>query len=162
MDAELLIKKLPLVDENILAEAANAPLLFVEAARYRVDCMRKVARAEAELDAGEADRAVELRHQWLEKGEKITVDEVKTRVKRNPKIVLLRGKRDDALADEELSKLILEAYRRRSDGIKIIAEAGRAEGMKEIGIEHHRVQHERIVKNARELENKRRGKELVE
>ena len=51
MTSKKLIGALGVLDENILAEAANMAILFSRAAQYRVKAMRERSQAEAALEA---------------------------------------------------------------------------------------------------------------
>jgi len=129
--AESLIQSLALVDENILAEAARQPILFIDAARYRVAAMRGRAQAAAELDATRSRVALVLRARNSTAGEKKMTDAgVKDKVETQTVVRTLRGSMERAYEVEELSKLILEAYRMRRDAIRVIAETQIAEGMR--------------------------------
>jgi hypothetical protein len=150
----VLIKRLPLVDENILAEAAKQPMLFIDAARYRVAKMRSRLKSEATLEYATAAVALKIRVRRAD-GEKLTEGAVKAKVAKNLSLRTLRTACDDSTAREEFSKLILEAYRMRRDGIRIIADAHNYEGVKESS-ELQRIETRRkMVKRARALEEKR-------
>jgi hypothetical protein len=130
--AESLIQSLALVDENILAEAARQPILFIDAARYRVGAMRRRAQAAAELDATRSRVALVLRarNNSGEREKKLTDAGVKDKVETQTAVRTLRAGMERAYEVEELSKLILEAYRMRRDAIRVIAETQIAEGMR--------------------------------
>ncbi len=118
MNADALIEKIPLVDENILEEAARQPMLFVEASRYRVDCMRERARADAHFDYLTARIATLIRDRYRDVGRKISEAQVKELVGSNKKLRLARATLDRALEEEEFSKLLLDAYKQRRDAIR--------------------------------------------
>lgn len=156
-----LIKKLAIIDENILVEAANQPLLYMEAAKYRVARMRKKAEAVARLESERSLLGLKLRKQKDETGKKAhTEDGVKARTE----LALIksgaRAALDRANEYEELSKLLLEALRQRRDAIRVIAEAHNISGMRE-DKEISRIQELRATKSrARDLLRQR--KELGE
>jgi hypothetical protein len=156
INSESLISHLGLVDENILAEAAKQPILFIDAARYRVAAMRRRAQINAELDYKRSRIALTIRARKDAAGEKkFTEAALKEKVESQTVIRELRDKTERSYEAEEFSKLILEAYRMRRDAIRIIAEAQVAEGMRGSS-EVERVEQNRRLHNvARELDTKR-------
>ena len=155
--ADSLIEALEIVNENVQIEAMRQPGLFVDAARYRVEKMRERAVVSAELDAWRAHLAMTTRNKKGKKGEKITEGALKELLELSPRNKRLRGESDRAYEHEELSKLILEAYRQRMSALKIIAEAQVFEGMRE-GSEIERQEQSRKLRNtARKLLDKRRS-----
>ena len=155
VQAESLIGKLPLVDENILAEAAKQPILFIEAARYRVTAMRVRAKAVAELEARKSTLALRIRAKKTS-ARSITENAIKETVESQKSVIALRDRVEKAYALEEFSKLILEAYRQRRDAIRIIGETQIAEGIRG-SHEVDRLEQSRKLRNrARDLEERRR------
>lgn len=116
-----LIRDLQVVQENIKGEAIRQPLLFIEAVRYRVSKMRARAQAEAEQKAWAGQQWIAIRKQFA--GKKITNDEVKAFIEKDPRYQKLVAAKDEAEAREEFAKLLLEAYRMRRDGVRILADA---------------------------------------
>jgi hypothetical protein len=122
MTAARLIGALGVVDENIFAEAARMAEWFAKAARYRVDQMRRRSRAEIALEEWSATLNLRYRARASHLQERRTEAYFKARITLSPRYKRLLRTKDRADRREELSKLILEAYRMRRDGIKIIAE----------------------------------------
>lgn len=131
MNSKDLIAKIPIVAENYIAAASDQPVLFMEAARYRVAAMRQVAQATANVESAESHLALKIRNRRDEDGKKPTEGAVKDALNGSPRIKEARAARDKAYAVEELAKLILEGYRHRRDALRIIADAQHFEGMKE-------------------------------
>ena len=156
MTSRELISKLAIVGEDILSEAAKQPLLFVDAAAYRVAAMRKRATAVAAIEQKRAHLVLRKRAEKDDLGKKVTEGEIKANVEASKIIASLRHDVDRAYETEEFAKLIIEAYRMRRDAIRIIAEAenfGRMSGSKEIeNIE----QRKKMVSQVRTLEARRR------
>jgi hypothetical protein len=126
-----LIQKIPIVAENYIVAAAEHPVLFMEAARYRVAKMRDVAKITALTESIESKAALRIRNSRdFEDGKKPTEGFVKDSLNANVKVKQARLARDRAHAEEELSKLILEGFRHRRDALRIIADAQHIEGMK--------------------------------
>ena len=151
-----LIRKLAIISENNVIEAVNQPLLFIEAAKYRVDKMRSTKAAEGALEAFAAERAMRIRAKGTRTGEgRITDSYVKATLQKNPRYRELSAAIDDAEAKEEFSKLLLEAYRMRRDAIKIISDTNgfnAARGTAEIEREQA---HKRLSNEARRLQSRR-------
>ncbi len=120
------IKNLRVVAENIRAEAVNQPILFLEAARYRVDCMRRTSKAKAMREAWESQAWLAAKKKIEARGDRATLDLIKMVMQKEPEFEQHRAAVDEAEAQEELSKLILTAYRQRRDAVIILADA---EGM---------------------------------
>ena len=128
-----LIRKLSVIDEDILAAAAIQPQLFIDAARYRVDSMRKRAVAVAKMEQYRAKLALYIRRKRNSSGDKVTEGYLKERVEINKGTVKRRSAVERSYEEEEFSKLLLEAYRYRMNAVRIIADAQHIEGMKESG-----------------------------
>jgi hypothetical protein len=151
-----LITKLAIVDQNILSEAAQQPILFMDAAQYRVSAMRVRAEAVAEIESRRARLTLKKRAEKDDMGRKVTEGEIKAGVESTKIIGVLRARVDRSYEREELAKLILEAYRQRREAIRVIAEAenlGLIRGSKEV---ENIQQRKKVISNARLLEQKRR------
>lgn len=131
MDVDKIIETLPLVDTNILEEAARQPLLYLDATRYRVECMRIRSQAAARVDYLEARVATVIRDRHRTAGRKVSEAQVKELVAQNKKLRLAMRDQARAEEDEEFAKLLLDAFRQRRDAIRITAETRIAEGMRE-------------------------------
>ena len=155
MNSKTLIEKLELVPENIFGEAAVQPLLYVDAARYRVAAMRSRSQAAAELEYTKARVAAAIRARLTEAGEKVTEKLIEQRVATHKLCRAASEKMDRAQETEEFAKLLLDAYRMRRDAIRIIGEGQIAEGIRG-GHEVDRLeQHRRLAKRARDLDSRR-------
>jgi hypothetical protein len=156
MTSKELIEALPIVGENILAEAALQPQYFISAARYRVDRMRDRMQAAARREYLAARLRLLVRSRRNAAGKKVSEGYLDEKIEVYPKHRELRLAVDQALLEEEFSKLILEAYRHRRDSIRIIAEAEQYEGSRE-GAELERLAARKdLVNRARDLEKRRR------
>lgn len=153
-DVNSIIESVAIVAENVNTEAIRQPMLFIEAAQYRVATMRVRARAKAELEVFEAEFSFKVRKAG-QGGERITEGHVKARLVRHPKRQRLQAVLDRAEEQEELGRLILEAYRHRRDALKIIAEGQIAEGIKESSEIEKAEQHRRLSLEARKLHSRR-------
>ena len=156
LTSDQLIKELSVLDENVLAEAARQPALFIDAARYRVSKMRKRAQANAALEARWSHLALRIRAQKNEEGERrLTEAALKASVESRRSVKELRAGLERAYEEEEFSKLILEAYRMRRDAIRIIAEAQNIEGIRGTKELEHIEQRNRLRKEAECLDRRR-------
>lgn len=155
MDVDVLIDKLSLVAENILEEAANQPLAYVEASRYRVDKMRVRAHAAANLEYLRARVGMLLRQRFRANGEKVTEWAVKERVTCNKKVRIAIRTLDNAEAEEEFAKLLLDAYKQRRDAVRIIGESQLAEGTRGTRELEYIQQKDKMRKVAREVQSAR-------
>ena len=151
MTAEQIIATLAIVDENILSEAARQAVVFIDAARYRVSKMKAVSEAKIALEQGEAETALRIRTKRAQAGDKVTEAYIKQRVVMSPRCQELRTAVALAERQDELAKLILEAFRMRRDAIKIIAEAQGYEAAREEGIATREAQERKLRKEARRL-----------
>ena len=155
-DVDALINSLQIVDENVCAEAVKQPLLFVEAARYRVSKMRGRAMADAALD--ELTSRLSLMHR-ARATDKPTNDHIKALVQKNPKWKVARDRLQRAEESEEFSKLLLEAFRSRDRALKIIADAHWYEGAKESSAFEREQQNTRLRTEVRTLQARKRHAE---
>ena len=150
-----LIEKLRLLDTNILAEAANQPMLFIEFARFRVSAMRKRAQAVAAIEQQRAAFYLQIRRENDALGEKATEATISAIIETKKETKKAREEMERAYELEELSKLMLEAARQRRDSIRIIAEGEHAEG-NSLTAEEERISARReLSKKVRALEERR-------
>lgn len=148
-----LIKRLAFVPENVLEEAAEQPGLFYEVSKIRVAKMRKKSLATAEYEAHKASMALRLRAKASTSGERTTEHSLAERVGTMTSTMALREAMDVADAEETLLKLLLEAYRMRRDGIRVIADSKIYREVNEDS-ETNRIQR-KLAEKARRLEDQR-------
>ncbi len=153
-----LLDNLKIVSEDIKEVAAHQPLLFIDAARYRVAMMRLRSKKEQEVDTKRSSLATKFRNRKDEQGKKIyTEGAVKEKVEIQTVVKQLRRELDNAFAEEELAKSMMEAYRQRNSALKIIADMQQFEGSRE-GAQIERDEQSRKLRNAaRKLTDKRRS-----
>lgn len=133
VDVEGLIEKLDFAEENVLEATRAQPGLFLEASRYRVKSMRRRAKALFELETSMADAALILRQKKNAQGKKeMTETAIKEKVMLNSVVKDARIRLDRAYEEEELAKLLVEAYRQRRDACRIIVDALGAEIQSEV------------------------------
>lgn len=122
VNVKQLIEKLSF-DEDNLEQAAieNARLMF-EAGRYRVKKMRRRAKASLAYDRAYADKRLYGRKKKDSGGKKtFTEGAVSDLALTSSEVNQLHKIMDEAYAQEEMSKVLLECFRVRRDMIKAIA-----------------------------------------
>lgn len=125
---DVLAEKLRFVDENIKETVKNQPMLFLDAGRYRVKCMRNRAVAVAAVDSMRARVATAIRNDKNSAGLKMTEGALKEQIELDPEIQDLRDAQSEAYEDEEMGKLLVEAWRQRNSAVKNLVEMMLAEG----------------------------------
>lgn len=158
LNVQSLVESLPIVSENILEEAAIQPLLFLNAARYRVATMKLRSRASIDLDSFRSKVARTIRKQKDKMGQKVTEGTIREIVETHSQVRQKWEAYEEAIEREELAKLVMEAFRMRSSAIKIIAEANMYEGA-ETGSELSKIMHKKLAKKAHELLDKQQHQE---
>lgn len=161
MTSQELIDKLAIIDENILAEAAKQPILFVEAARYRVEKMRERARATAEFETWEAELGLAIRAKYKTSDNKLTETAIKAKIRKHSGTKKRDKELQDSYAEEELAKLILDAYRMRKSAIQVISDMQVLEGNREAADVEKLEARRKLSTTARNLEERRkRGRDV--
>jgi hypothetical protein len=151
-----LIRSLAVIDENIRAEAIAQATLFIEASRYRVECMRVRMQAEAEFEAFSSKRWLVIREKKSQVSkERITNDQIKSQLQIGSNYRRLKAAVNRAEAEEEFSKLLLEAYRMRRDALKILADAQGYEASKQTAELEKDMIHRKMEREARRLYSSR-------
>lgn len=127
VDPTFLVEKLKFTDEGVVEAALEGASLFEAAARYRVGKMRSKASAEMNLDRIKADTELAIRKEAAAEGEKITEGNIKAKLAVDDDVAEAQRRYNEAEADEEYSRLLVEAYRIRRDSLKAIVELTGAE-----------------------------------
>jgi hypothetical protein len=122
-----LIEGLSLDADTVLEDASKLPTLFLKAADYRVQKMRQAVQAEMKLDTIRAEAEIEIRNSAVEAGEKITEGHIKSHLILNPDVVQATEKSNEAEAQQEYGKLMLEAYRVKRDCLRAVSDLTAAE-----------------------------------
>lgn len=122
VDVKKLVSKLPF-DEDGLEEAAmeNAGLLF-EAGRYRLQAMRRKSKATRIYDRAFAEARLVGRRKKDSTGKKVTESAVADIAQISKDVIHYRISMEEAAAQEELSKTLLECFRQRRDMLRGIIE----------------------------------------
>jgi hypothetical protein len=151
-----LISKLAFAEATATFAASEQPFLFVKAARTRVQTMRRAMKARAALEQVEADTGLNIRDELFSTGQKITEAAVAARVVVSEAVINAQRVVRASDAEEELGKLIVEAYRHRRDSIRVIAEANLIEGNNPHTDELRFRENERLNESAQSIRAKAR------
>lgn len=117
-----LVHKLAFSQDNVMNAAAEQPVLFFDAAEYRVAVYRKYMVAKQELATVRAAVSLAIREAAVKAQEKTTEGLIEARVLLDDNVNIAQQACQDADVEEESSKLLLEAYRMRRDSLKVMME----------------------------------------
>lgn len=116
-----LLSDLQITAESIYEDAQTLPSKFMEAAKFRVTCMRNLAAADMAHDMARAQADLEIRQEAEDSGEKITEAKVKAAIDIHPMVLPAREKFHEEEALSEHSKLLVEAFRIKRDCLDILS-----------------------------------------
>jgi len=117
-----LIHRLAFSQDNVMSAAAEQPVLFFQAAEYRIAIYRKYQSAKQEFGTVKAAVSLSIRQEFADKGEKTTEGAIEARTLLDENVNIAQHALQEAEAEEEASKLMLEAYRMRRDSLKVMME----------------------------------------
>lgn len=117
---EKLLSELDFSPESVIHTATRSARLFMDAAEYRIQCLRERNRTDRVADQTRADKALKLRGQAQALGEKLTEEGLKQMLLIEPSIIKAVEARDTAEEMDEWAKLLLEAFRMRDHDLEII------------------------------------------
>jgi len=122
-NVKLLTEKIDIDEIDIITASKEQPGLFLKAARYRVQKMRKRVRAASYYDTIKTEAALVIRKKDSAKNPKkpMTESHLKELLLQNPDIVDARDALDKAKEEEEIAKLFLAAYEQRQESIQTIS-----------------------------------------
>lgn len=118
VDVIRLIDQLDFSEEEVEHAAMEQPRLFLEAARLRVQKMRKRAQAKMAFESEKARTRIHTVGTVQHKADKSIL--VKT-------VRVAERRLEAALREEEFTKALMEAFRERKDATRIIVDARWAE-----------------------------------
>lgn len=148
-----LIEALDFAPEDVVEAAVKQPSLFLDAADYRVEAMRRRINAESAYEVAKASQAHELRTDAKETGEKITENSISEALLCNTKLQEFSVALSRSQESEEFAKLLLEAFRMRRDAIRVLADLSgqvmSAERAKELGMQEMQAVRERLKERYR-------------
>jgi len=121
VEKEDLLERLAFTQEEVEDAALEQAKLFMAAATYRVDKMRKRQEAEMRADNLRVDYSIKMRVKF--KGQKgMTEGAIKEMVQRVPEIRQAEEELAKTKRMEEYSKLLLDAYEHRRSSLKILTQ----------------------------------------
>ncbi len=130
VDLKHLLKRVEFTQEEIVDASVTQSKLYYDAGVLRVQCMHRKNAAEMELDLVRARISLIIRRKDEEalrnkqKGEKVekkTESYLKDLITRNEKYQEALAKYNRAVEEEALSKMLIEAFDMRMQGIKVVA-----------------------------------------
>lgn len=152
---EDLLARLDFSPEAVVTAAAEQPILFLKAARYRVTRMRNRLQAAMQCEEVRADKAMALRSNARSSGERITEGAIAELLTVSPAVKNAQDVANTATEEEEFAKLLLEAFRHRRDCLKVIGDLTGAERAVRM---LHEASTEKLQQSRRALEGKYPGK----
>lgn len=126
VDIGKLLAKVPLHEDELIEAALEQPKLILDSGRIRVQAFHKKTLLTARLLLRQSQAGLRLRRIRDTRGKKeFTEGAVKERIELDSRVQTLRKKLDQALAEEELGKLLQDVFRQRSDSLRVITAAGK-------------------------------------
>ena len=149
-----LVEQLDLSEENLTAALQTQPTLFMSAAEYRVQCLRRRTGASADLGRIRAEVAIRVRDEAVASGHKITVQQVDAGVESDEEVQEAVLADNEARAEDEFSKLLVEAFRERGNMATAMVRLVGAEAAKESGLVRAELDRLGLGKVREELEDR--------
>ena len=118
-----------------------------------MDCLRTAMRAKMNLDGAGAEAGSRAREALVQLDEKITEKRVEELVRKDQEYIAAMEQRLEADAQEEASKLLVEAFRHRRDCLKLVSEMVSSEVSLQTVVETGRAQLNRARQKIRERYN---------
>lgn len=132
VDIDLLLKELPFDADTIVHAGTNQAVLYEAAGRLRAQKQEERMNAKAFLELTEAQAGVAARKKLEADGDKVTVDAVKTLVTTSSKVQAAKSALATAEVEEEYTRQLLEAFRQRGNGLKVVGDLVEGE-LKSVG-----------------------------
>ncbi len=120
VDLPKLLDALSFTDEEVGDAALEQAKLYLEAARYRIQCLRNKNAKTSAAEVTQATAELAVRRRLKEEGDKVTEGQVKAIALKKPSVQEALAAQMDAEEEDEFSKLLLEAFRQRRAAIETI------------------------------------------
>jgi ABC-type Fe3+-hydroxamate transport system substrate-binding protein len=143
--------------DDVVEALAITPRLFMNAADYRIACLRNRNQAEMNADLIEAQRGVDLRKEAAEAGEKLTEKSLEQTLTLDPDVVKGIQAKFAAVEEDEYSKLVVEAFRMRRDCLESIGRIAGTEMSYQKALESNQ---QKLAATREKLKQKYPGKRL--
>jgi len=144
-----LIDRLRFDGETIVEDAMEQPRLFIEAARYRVRCLRKAMQARMALDTLRAELGAKARQQLSVNDERVTERKVEEVITSNAQWRKALELKQAVEAEEEMAKLLIEAFRQRQSCLKVVSDMATSEISLQAASESYRQKIDEVRKGLR-------------
>lgn len=131
VDLRKLVKRLDILDENVIRHAEEQPHLYLRAARFRARKQHELIEADRKLDLAKAEASLKLRKADRD-GKPRTEAYYKELVLQDSRVRKYQKRYNAAVVADEFAKQLLEAYRQRAQSIRIIGSVMGAEALSEI------------------------------
>jgi hypothetical protein len=126
VDVNYILEKITFGDHALIEAALEQPKLMREVTTLRVQCMHKRAAIESRISLESSLLSQRFRKIRNSSGKRENTEgAVKAYVETQPLIIKLRKRLNDAFAQEELAKGLVDVYKQRKDVIRIIVDAGK-------------------------------------
>lgn len=133
VDLLKLVKNLTISEDNLEREARIQPKYYLEASRYKVQCMWQKQRLMAKFESLKAEKGLKLRKMKFGKGDgRVTEKEIESRVIADEEVKKLRIRLERAFQLLEFAQQLVEAYRQRQSVLKVLSDIRNAEIANEI------------------------------
>lgn len=129
IDVPDLVQQLEFAEEDITRATREQASLFLQAARYRIQTLRRKIQKESAYESVCSQVSIKLRQakRAADDKNKPTESAIKNRINVDPSVVAARREFERTIVYEEFAKLLVEAFRQRRDACRILAEIMGAE-----------------------------------
>jgi hypothetical protein len=135
---DFLLQQLDFAPENVVQAAATQPRLFLQAADFRIQCMRKAVAAKHKFEMVRAERELSIRKSARDLGDKMTEGHINATLTVDPKVVEAQEHLNQMDVEEAYGKLMLAGYYQRNDVVDVIARLTGAERAMEKIVENQK------------------------
>lgn len=127
IDVINLLNHMDFVPDDVVSAAAKNAVYFVEAIKYRLECMELNVQAKMDHKRINAERALQLRQEFRDNGDKLTEDHLKALLVMDSEVSRVTRELERAEVFDEYSKLVVEGFRMRRDCLRIVSDMTRNE-----------------------------------
>jgi hypothetical protein len=120
-DVEELLDLVAFSPENAMEAASTNSVLYVDAIRYRLECLERAYDTKKDWERAAAERDLQIRQFARDHGEKYTETQIKNKILLNKNVAALADAYQRAEIMEEYSKLIVRVFEMRGEMLKTVA-----------------------------------------
>jgi hypothetical protein len=121
VDVLALLDLVPFGPDNVMDACCGNTVLYVEAIRYRLQCLERANDAKRAWEQANAELDLKLRKDARSNGEKTTEGEIDAKILRDKAVSQLAKAHHQANIYEEYSKLIVKVFEMRRDMLETVA-----------------------------------------